>query len=129
MSNVRTRKRIQLFLAGEVVIFAVAALVHSGVLLNGYEHAKAATAESVIAAVLAIGLVSSWARPPSTRTAGLTVQAFALAGTFVGLFTIAVGVGPRTGPDILLHGGLVVLLTTGLIVAARAPKESHQAEP
>jgi hypothetical protein len=47
------------------------------------------------------------------------VQGFALLGTIVGLFTIAVGIGPRTTIDLMLHGGMIVLLVTGLIVVGR----------
>jgi len=56
-----------------------------------------------------------------TRAAGLGAQAFALVGTLVGIFTIAIGVGPRTGPDIAYHIAIVAVLVAGLIVAARAP--------
>lgn len=51
---------------------------------------------------------------------GLAVQGFALLGTLVGLFTIAVGVGPRTVPDLVFHAGIVAVLVWGLIVTARA---------
>lgn len=117
------RQRIRAFLLIEATAFAAAALVHSGVLVHGYEHRQARIAESVIAVVLLGGLVVSWARPASTREAGLAVQAFALLGTLVGLFTIAVGVGPRTAPDIVYHVGIVAVLIWGLLVAVRAPSE------
>ena len=107
------------FLFVEALAFVVAALIHAGVLTTGYEHREAAIAESVIAGVLTLGLVASMLRPLSSRTTALAVQAFALAGTFVGLFTIAIGVGPQTRFDLALHAGLVTLLTAGLIVVAR----------
>lgn len=87
---------------------------------DGYQHQKAGTAESVIALVLFVGLAVSWRRPTSTRRAGLAAQAFALLGTLVGIFTIAIGVGPRTAPDIAYHIGIVVVLVTGLVVVMRA---------
>jgi hypothetical protein len=117
------RQRIRAFLLIEATAFAAAALVHFGVLVHGYEHRQARIAESVIAVVLLGGLVVSWARPASTREAGLAVQAFALLGTLVGLFTIAVGVGPRTAPDIVYHVGIVAVLIWGLLVAVRASGE------
>jgi hypothetical protein len=120
------RQRIRAFLLIEATAFAAAALVHSGVLIHGYEHRQARIAESVIAVVLLGGLVVSWARPAWTREAGLAVQAFALLGTLVGLFTIAVGVGPRTAPDIVYHVGIVAVLIWGLLVAVRAPTNARQ---
>jgi hypothetical protein len=110
---------VRWFLSLEAAAFAAAALIHTGVLAHGYEHSKAATAESVIAVVLLAGLVTSVAAPDSSRTAALAVQAFALLGTFVGLFTIAIGVGPRTPFDFVLHAGFVATLITGLVLVAR----------
>lgn len=117
--------RTRSFLLAEAASFAAAALVHFGVLFHGYEHGKAGTAESVIASVLLIGLALAWIRPASTRAAGLAVQAFALLGTLVGIFTIAVGVGPRTVPDVAYHAGIVAVLVWGLVAAARATPEGR----
>jgi hypothetical protein len=110
---------IRRFLALEAIAFVAAALAHAGVLLDGYAHRQARIAESVIAAVLLAGLAYSWLRPSSTRRTGLAVQGFALLGTLVGAFTIAIGVGPRTVPDIVYHVGLLVVLSWGLVVTAR----------
>jgi FtsH-binding integral membrane protein len=104
----------------EAATFIAAALAHSGVLVEGYEHREARIAESVIALVLLMGLVLSWVRPAWTRKAGIASQVFALVGTLVGLFTIVVGVGPQTTPDIAYHIGIVVVLVWGLVVAVRA---------
>jgi hypothetical protein len=57
------------------------------------------------------------------RPIGLAAQAFALLGTLVGVFTIAIGVGPRTVADIAYHLAIVVALVWGLVVAARAPAD------
>ena len=92
--------QVRLFILGETAAFATAALVHFGTMIGGYEHRRAGTAESVIAAVLLSGLVFTLIVPAATRRVGAAVQAFALLGTMVGLFTIAIGVGPRTAPDI-----------------------------
>ena len=69
------RGTIRSFLLFEAATFLVASLIHSGVLIAGYEHQKDRIAEGVIA--------------------------LALLGTLIGVFTIAVGVGPRTAPDIV----------------------------
>lgn len=110
---------IRLFMLFEAATFVVAALVHFGALIGGYEHRTAGIAESVIATVLLAGLLLTWVRPSWTRRAGLLAQGFALLGTLVGIFTIIVGVGPQTLPDIVYHVAIVIVLLVGLIVAAR----------
>ena len=111
---------IRLLMLGEGATFIAAALVHFGVLLRGYEHQAAGTAETVIGSVLLIGLVVTWIFPRVTRGIGLWVQAFALLGTFVGIFTIIIGIGPRTVPDIAYHATISIALVCGLVVAFRA---------
>src|SRR5262249_2623128 len=69
---------VRWFLAVEAAVFGGAALVHAGVLVGGYEHAAARTAESVIALVLLVGLAASVLAPGSSRGIGLGVQGFAL---------------------------------------------------
>jgi hypothetical protein len=114
-------KHVLAFLIIEAAAFGAAALVHAGVLVRGFEHREATIAESVIAGVLTLGLVVSAMRPLSSHTVGLAVQAFALLGTCVGIFTMVVGVGPQTSFDVALHAGFVALLVTGLTVVARHP--------
>jgi hypothetical protein len=113
------RGTIRSFLLFGAATFLVASLIHSGVLIAGYEHQKARIAEGVIALVLLTAAVSTWIRPASTPTAGLAGQAFALLGTLIGVFTIAVGVGPRTAPDIVYHIAIVVILIWGLVITKR----------
>lgn len=110
---------IRLFLLVEGFAFVMAALMHFGLLVSGYAHRQASIAESVIACVLLAGVVVSFARPTATMRAGLVAQAFALLGTLVGIFTIAVGVGPRTVADIVYHILIVILLATGIVVIMR----------
>jgi len=100
----------------EAATFVVASLIHSGVLIAGYEHRKARIAEGVIALVLLTAAISTWIRPASARTPGLAGQAFALLGTLIGVFTITVGVGPRTTPDIAYHIAIVVVLIWALVI-------------
>ncbi len=114
------------FLGAEAVGFAAAALMHLGILSPEYQHSKAATAETVIGAVLFVGFISTFVAPRSSRTVALAAQGFALLGTAVGLFTIAIGVGPRTGIDLLIHAAFVTALVTGLMTVARATDASRE---
>ena len=109
----------RIFMMIEAGTFCLAATIHFGRLMAGYGHRKAGIAESVIAFVLLVGLSFTWIRATSTRMVGLTAQSFALLATLVGIFTIAIGVGPRTAPDIAYHVGIVMVLVCGLIVAAQ----------
>ncbi len=111
--------RLPLLLLLEGSSFVVASLVHRGLLVDGYAHGKAAIAETVIGAVLLAGAAGARARPARARAIGLTAQGFALLGTAVGLFTIAVGVGPRTAPDLAYHAAIVSVLVAGLVALAR----------
>ena len=111
---------IRLFMFVETAAFLAAASTHFGLLIGGYEHYKAGTAESVIGIVLLFGLALTWIAPRATRTFGLAAQGFALLGTIVGIFTIAIGVGPRTVADVTCHITIVIVLVSGLIVAVRA---------
>jgi hypothetical protein len=113
-------RTVQWLLALEAAIFGAASLIHRGILLQGYEHSKAAIAESVIGLVLAAGLLATTAAPRSIRRVGLASQGFALLGTFVGLFTIAIGIGPRSVLDVVLHSAMIALLVTGLVIVSRS---------
>ena len=74
-----TRWIARKFMLFEAATFAVAALTHFGLLVDGYEHQHAGIAETVIAIVLVAGLGLSWALPARTRQAGVAAQGFALA--------------------------------------------------
>ena len=111
--------QIRFYLGLETLIFVTAALIHFEVLFDGYPDPGAGIAESVIAAVLLLGLLMSLARPPWTRATGLAAQIFALLGTFVGL-TLLFVVGPRTTLDIVIHLVMVLVLIVGLVVTARS---------
>jgi hypothetical protein len=100
----------------QLAIFVAAASIHLGLLLEGYGHRAAGSAETVIAAVLLLGLVLTWAPPSLARGAVIGAQSFGILGVIVGLFTIAVGVGPRTGLDLTIHGVMLVALIAGLII-------------
>jgi hypothetical protein len=106
-------------LFGEVLLFLAASLLHRGLLANGYEHARAATAESVIGCVLVVGLLVSFFYPGAMRSAALIVQGFALLGVAVGVTMIAIGIGPRTVLDLTLHAIMAAVLVLGLFIARR----------
>src|SRR5438876_9532223 len=103
------------------------ASIHRGFLIRGYQHEAASIGESVIAFVLFIALLLTWIRPASMRLFGLLGQGFAFLGTLVGVFTIVIGVGPRTAPDVTYHALILAVLAWGLVTAYRAgPRgESH----
>jgi hypothetical protein len=118
-------EKIRRFMLFEAAAFIAASIVHSGALIERYAHWEARVAETVIALVLLVGLTWSRLRPDQTRRAGLVAQGFALVGTLVGIFTIVVGVGPRTAPDVVYHLGIVAVLAWGVTIAARAGKRAH----
>ena len=103
----------------EAATFMVAASIHAGFLIPGYEHREARIAETVIGLVLLAGAAVTWIRPASARAAGLAAQGFALLGTFVGIFTIIIGIGPRSVLDIVYHVAILAVLVWGLAVARR----------
>jgi hypothetical protein len=114
-------RTVRWFLALDVVVFGLAALLHAGVLTTGYEHREARIAETVIGVVLFLGLLVTVATPKLTRRAGLLAQGFALLGTCVGVLTIVIGIGPRTALDLAIHSTMLALLAGGLVVTARQP--------
>jgi hypothetical protein len=112
--------KLRAFLLVQAVVFFAASLSHFGILMQGFEHRRAAIAESVIGAVLSVGLLISYVRASTTRRSALIVQSFALLGTCVGVTMIIIGVGPQTGADKALHAVMLALLISGLVVAAKA---------
>ena len=113
-------RTIRLFLLLEAAAFVAAASVHFSLVIAGYEHRKAGVAESVIAAVLILALAVTSLGRTWTRRVGLAAQAFALVGTLIGVFTITIGVGPRTLPEVAYHFAIMAVLIWGLVVAVRA---------
>ena len=115
----RTVRSILVFAAAT---FVAAAAVHFGALLDGYGHVEAGRAETVIALVLFAGFALTWAPAPWARRTTIAAQAFAIAGVLVGLFTIAVGVGPRTAGDVIYHVAVLAVLGAGLAMALGLPR-------
>jgi hypothetical protein len=109
-----------MFLLVEGTSFAIAGFIHSGLLGMGGDRA-ASIAESTLAVVVLLGLMLTWVWPMRVRLIALVAQTIALLGTLVGAFTIAIGIGPRTLPDVVFHVTILAVLACGLVVSARAP--------
>ena len=87
----------------------------------GWEHGPAATAEGIIAIVPA---VAAWSWPQRARHIGPAALAFACLGTLVGTFTIAVGIGPQTRTDHVLHACCSVSRSAWCRLDLSAPRRS-----
>jgi hypothetical protein len=111
---------IRIFILVAAVSLIVASLIHLEVLMEGYRHQEAGIAEAVIAAGMLIGLAFTWLSGRRGLWAGMISVAFGLLGTLVGLFTIAIGVGPQTTSDLIYHITLTAVLVTGLVLAWQA---------
>ena len=96
----------------EALLFGAGALIHAGVLYGIPEHARIATAEGIVAAMLAAGVIVSLLRFWGTRTIALTTQGLAL-GTLLGLFAISLGL--QTRPDNFFHAILLLIMALGLM--------------
>ena len=114
------------FLLAQIAVFLVLVAIHSGLLIGGYRHPAAGTTEAVIAAVLVFGLLLTWTPPPWSKRAATAAQAFGTLGVLVGLFTIALGIGPRTILDLCLNMVLLLTLIAGL---ARTKSGAGHAQP
>jgi hypothetical protein len=73
----------------------------------------------VIAAVLVFGLLLTWTPPPWSQRAATAAQSFGTLGVLVGLFTIALGIGPRTILDPSLNVVLLLTLIAGVASTKR----------
>ncbi len=113
-------RAIRIFLFVQIALFVFAALTHAGILISGHRHRQAQIAETIIAAVLVAGLLLTVIRPSWARAIAITVQAFSLLGTGVGILTIIIGIGPRSTLDVVFHTCMAIALVAGLIVAAKA---------
>ena len=111
--------RVRGFLLLQIVIFLALVSIHFGLLIGGYRHRNAGTTESVIAAVLVAGLLLTWTPPPWRRRAATAAQSLGILGVLAGLFTIALGIGPRTTLDLALNGALLLTLIAGLVITLR----------
>jgi hypothetical protein len=95
---------VRSFLLLQIAILLSMVSIHFGLLAGGYRHGSAGRAELLIAAVLVAGLLLTWTPWPWSRWAATAAQSFGIVGVLVGLFTIALGIGPRTMLDLTLNG-------------------------
>ena len=117
--GLRTDWTVRGFLLVQIAMFLVLVTIHFGLLVGGYRHPAAATTESVIAAVLVLGLLLTWMPLPWGQRAATVAQSFAALGVLVGLFTFALGIGPRTILDLSLNVILLLTLIAGLALTKR----------
>ena len=115
----RAVRTVRGFLLLQIVMFLVLVTIHFGLLIGGYRHPAAATTESVIAVVLVFGLLLTWTPPLWSQRAATAAQLFGTLGVLVGLFTIALGIGPRTTLDLCLNVVLLLTLIAGLAITKR----------
>jgi hypothetical protein len=112
----------------EAATFCVAAVLHLDariplgfLTVRGERVGQAAIAELVIAGVLVFGAAVVLARPADARPLACVVTGFAIFGVIVGLATIALGVGPRTIPDLVYHVAIMVVLLISFAVLMNRP--------
>jgi len=113
--------RIRGFLLLQIAILLSMVSIHFGLLIGGYRHRSAGTAELVIAAALVAVLLLTWTPRPWSRRSAIAVQSFGILGVLLGLSTIALGIGPQTTLDLTLNAALLLRLSAGLAVTLRAP--------
>lgn len=113
---------IRWFIVVAALSLLLASLIHFGYLISGYEDEGAAVPEAVIGGVMLVGLGLSWSPQPWGRRAAVGALAFGLAGSLLGLVLVAIGIGPRTVPDVVYHVLLVTTLILGLTMALRRPR-------
>jgi hypothetical protein len=109
------------FLLLQIAILLSMVSIHFGLLIGGYDHRTAGKTELVIAAVLVAALLLTWMPAPWSRRAATAAQSFGIVGVLVGLFTIALGIGPRTMLDLTLNAALLLTLIAGLAITLRKP--------
>ena len=124
-TRAEARRAVRWFLLIEGVSFVLAAVVHSGLLIEARLDPSVARSEGVIAIVLlgALGLASRL--PERTRPLGLAAQGWALAGALIGTYRTAI-LGLGTVPDVVYHLTLLVVLASGLVVAARSGSRTRR---
>src|SRR6267143_6739076 len=105
----------------QIAIFLSMVSIHFGLLIGGYRHRSAGTAELVIAAALVAVLLLTWTPRPWSRRSATAVQSFGILGVLGGLSTIAIGIGPRTMLDLTLNAALLLTLIVGLAITLRKP--------
>jgi len=111
--------RVRSFLFLQIAIVLSMVSIHFGLLLGGYRHRSAATAELLIVAVLVAGILLTWTPTPWNRRLASAAQSFGILGVLGGLLTIVLGIGPRTMLDLTLNVALLLTLIAGLAITLR----------
>jgi hypothetical protein len=114
-----TRAEILWYLMVELALFTFAALVHGGVIPGAETYPRVAVVETVVAVVLAAGVLMSFVSPAQTRPVALFTQAVALLGVVVGVVTIIMGLSPKTVGNIVVHAVMLITVALGFAVAKR----------
>jgi hypothetical protein len=114
-----TRAEILWYLMVELALFTFAALVHGGVIPGVETYPRVAMIETVVAVVLAAGVITSFVSPAQTRAVALFTQAVALLGVVVGVVTIVTGLGPQTVGNIVVYAVMFITVALGFAVAKR----------
>lgn len=112
-------QRIRLFLIFEGAVFFTAAIFHSGLLSSAYQNLPSAIVEVLLTAAMAGAFGISLTRPRQTRLASISVHVGALLLTLVGIIIIAMGIGPRTAPDVIYHMIMLLVLARGLALSRK----------
>src|SRR5947209_4764582 len=112
---------VRSFLLLQIAMLLSMVSIHFGLLIGGYRHRSAGTAELVIAAVLIAAVLLPWMPAPWSRRPATAAQSFGILGVLVGLSTIAIGIGPRTMLDFTLNVALLLTLIVGLAITLRRP--------
>jgi hypothetical protein len=107
------------FLLLQIAILLSMVSIHFGLLIGGYRHWSAGTAELLIAAVLVAGILLTWTPTPWNRRLASAAQSFGILGVLGGLLTIVLGIGPRTMLDLTLNMALLLTLIAGLAITLR----------
>ena len=113
--------RVRGVLVLQIAIFLSMVSIHFGLLIGGYRHRSAGTAELVIAAALVAVLLLTWTPRPWSRRSAIAVQSFGILGVLLGLSTIALGIGPQSTLDLTLNATLLLTLIAGLAITLREP--------
>ena len=113
--------KIRSWLLLQIAILLSMVSIHFGLLIGGYRHRSAGTAELLIAVVLVAGLLVTWTPTPWSRRLATGAQYFGILGVLGGLLTTVLGIGPRTMLDLTLNGALLLTLIAGLAITRRKP--------
>lgn len=116
----RARNLIPLMII-QITLFVIAAIVHRGAISSSYIHPQAQVAETVIAAILALGLCLTFYFRKGNFSYARIAQGFALIGTIVAVIMMLIGVGPRSAFDYGLHIIMIISLVGGLLITPSQP--------